>query len=262
VIGPIRVISDPDKLSEAWRQQYSRLAKQFAAKLPKTTGLLVEIGCGEGQLTIPLAKELPRLQIIGVDQYTGPYSGDRKVFDSNLLGLPIGSRIKVAVSDYRSWLSSQPNAEFDAIISSEFLPEIDSKRTRRFFGECYRVLRQGGITVHSFLSAQPRNAKQRRLLEADSNPKWTKTPPLEWFSPSNRLVVDYLKLAGFRHIRKMTSRSGLVIRSEAARQLLKDWDVRRSYWLSHKKELEEEGLEIPDWIIVQGTKLRTDSPKS
>jgi Putative methyltransferase len=246
VTDSLRFVSDPDKLDEAWREQYSQLAKRFSAVLPTRNGMLVEIGCGEGQLTIPLATERPRLRMIGVDNFGGPYSGNKRVLDSNLITVPKRSRIKIVVSDFRSWLSSRPVSEFDAIISSEFLPEIDSR----------------GITIHSFLSARPRNSKQRRLLEADSNPKWTKTPPVEWFSPSDKLVVDYLKLAGFGLIRKVRLRSGLVIRSEAARQLLKDWDVRRSYWLSHQKELEEEGLEIPDWIIVQGTKLRTDSPKS
>jgi cyclopropane fatty-acyl-phospholipid synthase-like methyltransferase len=175
------------------------------------------------------------------------------VLESNLKSLSDRSRIRIVASDYRYWLSSQMDAEFDAIVSSEFLPEIDSEGMRSFFDECYRVLRRRGITIHSFLSAQPKNARQRRLLEADSDPEWTKTPPLEWFSPSDRLVIDYLKLAGFRRVRKFRLRSGLTIRSDAARQLLKDWDVRRSYWLSHRKEVEEEGLEIPDWIIVQGT---------
>jgi SAM-dependent methyltransferase len=262
VTDRITFISDPDKLEEAWRQQYSRLAKQFAVKLSKKKGVLVEIGCGEGQLTIPLAKELPRLQMIGVDKFGGPYSGNKKVLDSNLVGLSRKSRIKIAVIDYRSWLSSQPTAKFDAIISSEFLPEIDSKGMKRFFGECYRILRGGGVTIHSFLSSQPRNVRQRRLLEADSDPKWTRTPPVEWFSPPDRLVIEYLKLAGFHRVLHVGSRSGLVICSEAARELLKDWDVRRSYWASHRKELEKEGLEIPDWIIVQGTKLGTDSPES
>ena len=123
---------------------------------------------------------------------------------------------------------------------------------RRFFAECYRVLRPGSITIHSFLSAQPTNRKQRRLLVADSDPKWTTTPPAEWFSPPDRLAIDYLKLAGFSRTRKHRLRSGLVIRSEAARALLKDWGVKRSYWVSHQEELEEEGLEIPDWIIIDG----------
>jgi hypothetical protein len=49
-------------------------------------------------------------------------------------------------------------------------------------------------------------------------------------------------------------KSGLVIRSEAARQLLKDWGVRGSYWKLHTRTLKRDGIEIPDWIIVGGIK--------
>ncbi len=99
---------------------------------------------------------------------------------------------------------------------------------RGFFVESYRVLKAGGTTIHSFLSPKPRNGRQRRLIEADSDPRWTKTPPTEWFSPPPRLVLEYLRLAGFKRPMRARLRSGLVIRSTAARELLKDWDIRAS----------------------------------
>ena len=163
--------------------------------------------------------------------------------------------IKVIVSDYQAWLSNQQNSKYDAIISSEFLPEIDSKSMRGFFVESYRLLKAGGTTIHSFLSSKPRNARQRRLIEADSDPRWTKTLPVEWFSPPPSLVLDYLRLAGFKRPRRVRLRSGLVIRSNAARELLKDWDIRKSYWKSHRGTLEREGLEVPDWLIMSANKI-------
>lgn len=251
----IRSISNPDLLDATWNEQYTRVAQQFSRKLSRKNGLLVEIGCGRGQLTIPLWQKVRRLQIIAVDRFAGPYSGNQREFQAALAGLPKSARVKAVISDYRSWLSRQPDSAFDAVISSEFLPEIDSNGMRRFFDECYRVLNKSGITIHSFLSARPRNAKQRRLLEADSNPKWTKTPPVEWFSPPDKLAINDLNRAGFRRVQKTMCKSGLVVRSEAARQLLADWDVRKSYWSSHREELERDGLEIPDWIIIDGLKL-------
>ena len=50
-------------------------------------------------------------------------------------------------------------------------------------------------------------------------------------------------------------RSELVICSNAARELLKDWDVRQSYWKSHREALEKEGIEIPDWLIIGAAKI-------
>ena len=251
----IRPISDPRELGAAWNGQYARLAELFSRMLAKKRGVLVEIGCGKGQLTIPLAKRLPRCQIIGLDRFRGSYSSAQTELLSNLASLGKNLAIKVIVSDYQAWLSNQQNSKYDAIISSEFLPEIDSKSMGPLFVESYRVLKVGGTTIHSFLCPKPRNARQRRLIEADSDPRWTKTPPAEWFSPPPRRVLEYLKLAGFKRPRSIRLRSGVVIRSSAARKLLKDWDVRQSYWKFHREALEKEGLEIPDWLIVGAAKI-------
>jgi len=251
----MKSISDPEDLEFAWDQQYARLAERFSRMLSKQRGVLVEIGCGKGQLTIPLAEKLPRCQIIGVDRFRGTYSQAQTELLSNLASLGKNLAIKVIVSDYQAWLSNQQNSKYDAIISSEFLPEIDPKSMRSFLVESYRVLKSGGTTIHSFLSSKPRNARQRRLIEADSDPRWTKTPPVEWFSPPPSLVLDYLRLAGFKRPRRVRLRSGLVIRSNAARELLKDWDIRKSYWKSHRGTLEREGLEVPDWLIMSANKI-------
>jgi cyclopropane fatty-acyl-phospholipid synthase-like methyltransferase len=222
--------------------------------VPKRAGVLVEVGSGEGQLTVPFANLVPQRKIIALDRFKGAYSGNQARLLSAIERNRLKTRIKVVVSDYDVWLAGQPDSLYDGVISSEFLPEISSKRMGRFFDQCHRVVKPGGITVHSFLSPESGNARQKRLIEADSNPKWTKTPPLEWFSPSQGIVVDYLRSAGFRRLQQIRLKSGLVIRSEAARQLLKDWEVRGSYWKLHSWTLERDGLEIPDWIIVGGIK--------
>lgn len=215
---------------------------------------MVEVGSGKGQLTVPFANLGPQYKIIALDRFKGAYSENLAGLLSAIARNRLKTRIKVVASDYNAWLTVQPDSVYDGVISSEFLPEITSKRMEHFFTQCHRVTKPGGFTVHSFLSPEPGNARQNRIIEADSNPKWTKTPPLEWFSPSREIVVDYLKSAGFRRLRLIRLKSGLVIRSKAARQLLKDWNIRRSYWKLHSATLERDGLEIPHWIIVGGIK--------
>jgi cyclopropane fatty-acyl-phospholipid synthase-like methyltransferase len=222
--------------------------------VPRKAGVLVEIGSGEGQFTVLFANLVPRYKIIALDRFKGPYSRHKAGLLSAIATHRLKGRLKVVISDYEVWLTSQPASGYDGVISSEFLPEITSKHMERFFVQCHRVTRPGGLTVHSFLSSEPGNARQKRLVEADSNPKWTKTPPLEWFSPPQATVVDYLRSAGFRELRQVRLKSRLLVRSKAARQLLKDWGVRRSYWKLHSEMLEIDGLEIPDWIIVGGIK--------
>ena len=248
------IVSDPKALDSAWSLQYAQVAKNMARMVPRRAGVLVEVGSGEGQLTVPFASLVPHYKIVALDRFKGPYSGNKAALLSAIAMNRLKRRIKVVVSDYNAWLTGQPNFRYDGVVSSEFLPEITSKRMVHFFDQCHRVTKPGGITVHSFLSPQPENARQKRLIDADSNPKWTKTPPLEWFSPSQGIVVDYLRSAGFRRLRQVRFKSGLVIRSKAARQLLKDWETRRSYWKLHSATLERDGLEIPDWIIVGGIK--------
>ncbi len=189
-------ISDHRDLARAWSQQYARVAQEIGTILPRDGRLLVEIGAGKGQLTIPLAKRANRYRIIALDSFKGPYSGDETRLLSTIARSRMKSRIKVVVGDYDKWLKKQAESTYDAMVSSEFLPEIDSKGMHDLFAECHRILKTGGVTIHSFLSGQPRNIRQKRLIEADADPRWTKTPPREWFSPSRKLILDYLKLAG------------------------------------------------------------------
>jgi len=246
------VISHPKYLESAWLALYDKLAKSFADLLRFNTGHLVEIGCGRGQLTVPLSRLVANSPITVVDKFAGPYSKDLKLLRAALAQEKLGKRVDMAFSDYSRWLLEQRDNKYDAMISNEFLCEIDSIEMRRFLSECYRVLRPGGITIHGFLSPRARNARQRLLIEADSDPKWTKYPPKEWFSPRPKSVADQLRQTGFRGVRTHVIRNSLIVRASAAQQLLRRWNFKESFWRLHQERLIREGLEIPDWVVVAG----------
>jgi SAM-dependent methyltransferase len=248
------VIDDPRRVESAFVHQYENLARDFANLVPKRNGILAEIGCGKGQLTFPLVKLLPHHQFNVVDKFSGSYSGTLIRLNQALSEARLKSRVKVHVGDYLDWLWEEFSDKYVGVVSSEFLPEIDSYELSMFLSECYRVLRHGGVTVHSFLSPTPRNPRQRLLIEADTNPMWTKTPPKEWFSPKPDHVVSTLKQAGFRNIRVKRIKSDLILRARAAQHLTESWDVKSSFWKKHRTRLVREGLEIPDWIIISGRK--------
>jgi cyclopropane fatty-acyl-phospholipid synthase-like methyltransferase len=250
----VQVVDNPRQVEDAYAHLYENLAREFENLVSRRNGFLAEIGCGKGQLTIPLAKLLPLHRFSVVDTFTGAYSGTLSQLNRALLQARLKSRVKVYRTDYLDWLWEQFSDEFSGVISSEFLPEIDSYELSMFLPECYRVLRSGGLTVHSFLSPVSRNSRQRLLIEADTNPIWTKTPPKEWFSPKPALVESKLVRTGFRDVRVKMVKSNLIIRGEAARSLLHSWDVKSAFWKTHKVELENEGLEVPDWVIVSGRK--------
>jgi cyclopropane fatty-acyl-phospholipid synthase-like methyltransferase len=247
-------VDDPRKVENAYAHQYENLSREIANLLPTSNGILAEVGCGKGQLTIPLAKLLPGHQLNVVDTFTGAYSGTLSRLNQALSVAKLKGRVKVHIADYRDWLCEESSDKYVGVASSEFLPEIDSDELSRFLSECYRVVRPGGVTVHSFLSPTPRNRRQRLLIEADTNPMWTKTPPKEWFSPKPAFVRSLLKRVGFRSLKIETVKSDLIFRAEAAKELLRSWDVRSSFWKTYKTQLVKEGVEVPDWLIVSGLK--------
>src|SRR5437016_10044332 len=250
----IRVVDNPKKVEDAYARQYENLASEIANLVLTRRGILAEIGCGEGRLTIPLAKLLPRHRFNVVDTFTGAYSGALGRLNQALLVAKLKSRVKVNVADYLDWLWEEFSDKYAGVVSSEFLPEIDSYELSMFLSECYRVARPGGLTVHSFLSPIARNRRHRLLIDADSNPKWTRTPPKEWFSPKPAFVMSKLVQSGFRDICVEKVNSNLIIRAGAAEHLLESWDVESSFWKKHRTRLVREGLEIPDWLIVSGRK--------
>ena len=251
-------VTKPSDLEAAWSKQYDRLARIFAKTLGKKNRRVAEIGCGRGQLTIPLAKQAANVQLVLVDRFadtkTGSYSKSYKLLVSNLRKAKLKGRARIVVSDYLKWVTAQSDGTYDAVISTEFLPEIDSAEVRHFMQACYRLLKPRGVTIHSFLSPIPRNSRQRLMIIADSNPVWTRTPPKEWFSPRPERVIRELRNSGFQQIRRITIRSHLIIKADAAESSLKSWEVKASFYEAYKKQLNKSGLEIPDWIIFSGVK--------
>ena len=246
------IVEDPKKVDASYAHQYDNLALEFEPLLPNRA-FLAEVGCGRGQLTIPLAKLRPKYRFEVVDTFSGPYAGTLRHLKQALLQAKLKHRVEVHKKDYLDWISDEFSDKYAAVISSEFLPEINSYELRMFLPECYRVLRQGGLVIHSYLSSTPRNSRQKLLIEADSDPVWTKTPPREWFSPKPSLVVSGLRRVGFRNVRVKRIKSNLVIRAAAAESLLESWDVKRSFWKRYRR-LMKDGLEIPDWIMISGSK--------
>ena len=146
------ILTDPSEVEAAWSEQYDRLAGIFADIVGKKNRRIAEIGCGGGQLTIPLAKRTATVQFVLVDRFadtrTGSYSKNYKALVSNLKKAKLRERARIVVSDYLKWITTQDDETYNAAISSEFLPEIDSAEVRHFMQACYRLLKPRGVTVH------------------------------------------------------------------------------------------------------------------
>jgi cyclopropane fatty-acyl-phospholipid synthase-like methyltransferase len=252
------ILTKSSELEGAWSKQYGGLARVFADMLGKKVSVTAEIGCGDGALTIPLAKQASGLQFVLVDRFAdtvhGSYSRNYRALRSNLKKTKLMKRVRVVISDYLKWIKTQDDETYDAVISCEFLPEIGSAETKQFIHECYRLLKPRGVSVHSFLSPVPRNIRQKLLITADSNPMWTNTPPKKWFSPKPDLVIKQLRKSGLQRIRRVTIRSHLIMKADAAKSWLKGGEIKENFFEAHRRLLNTRGLEVPDWIIVSGVK--------
>jgi len=228
--------------------------RRIANLCPIAPETILEVGCGRGQITIPLAERFPGAKITAVDRYRGPYSEDRDQLAARLARAGAACRVRVIRADALEWIYHRKLSQFDMVLSSEFLPELDAEQMTGFFEGCLRVLRPGGLTAHLFLSPKARNARQRLVIDADSDPRWTRYPPRQWFSPPPLQAVQNLTAAGFVATRAQRQLGGLAVRAGAARRLLKQWGVRPVFEKVYEGRIQKDGLELPDWIIVHGTR--------
>ena len=247
-------VTRSSELREAWIAVRGRLVRTIARSFPPSVKSILEVGSGSGEITVPLATSFPDVAITAVDPFKGPYSRDRVKLLAGLNRVGAGRRVRVITRNAVPWVSRSRADRFDVVLSSEFLPEIDTAQMQRFFHGCYRLLRPGGTTAHLFLSPNPSRPRQILVIEADSDSRWTVHPPRAWFSPPPARVVEALASARFRDARAHHYAGGLVARGEAARTLLTQWGVRTSFARTYAHRLSKEGLELPDWIVAVGTK--------
>src|ERR1700756_2595321 len=87
----------PQDLERAWSQYYSRLAAHFVARINrKSLRVVLEAGCGKGQLTLPLIEMLPKgAQMIAIDSSRGPYAGWLTELKTRLMNKGLEERVRV-----------------------------------------------------------------------------------------------------------------------------------------------------------------------
>lgn len=89
---------------------------------------------------------------------------DRQSLLSSTKSLGLADRTSAIRDDTLGWLKRQPVDGFDAIVSSEMLPEMTSSGLSDIFAECHGCLRAGRVTLRTFLSPIARNKRQGLLV--------------------------------------------------------------------------------------------------
>jgi SAM-dependent methyltransferase len=110
------------------------------------TGKVLDIGCGNGPLTILIAKRYPQAEALGIDYWGTAWEYSKGVCDRNAEIEGVAER----VSFERASASSLPFGEgaFDVVVSNLVFHEVrDVKDKRALVKEALRVVREGGWFV-------------------------------------------------------------------------------------------------------------------
>jgi len=128
--------------------------RRFPALKPRR---ILDLGCGAGMSTLPLAEAWPEAEIFGVD-LAAPmlrYAHGR----SEAFGVP------VHYSQQNAAHTNFGDGSFDLVLSNLLLHEIPQKLTKQVIVECHRLLSPGGVMVHNDMVGWPTDPFQEFMAE-------------------------------------------------------------------------------------------------
>ncbi|MCK5038595.1 MAG: methyltransferase domain-containing protein [Thermoplasmata archaeon] len=141
----------------------------------------LDLGCGTGRFSIPIAKRLG-YSVTGADNSEEMLVKARKKDEA--------SQVKWDIQDATSL--SYPDASFDAVFMSHLLHHVDDPSD--IVNECYRVLRPGGTILNRYGSMEDiRDDPEHRFFPGTIEFDETRTPTL-------KQVEDIFQNAGFKDV--------------------------------------------------------------
>jgi len=152
---------------------YERLAAFLLENLVfDDVSVILEAGCGGGQLTIPFVKGVSKIKknfkVIAFDISAGPYEGDLEILNERIRKERLEALVFSVKGDVRD-MKEMACESVDLIISNELLCDLDKKGLGKAIQEFYRILRRGGMMAHGELNPIPENARALKPSRSDKN---------------------------------------------------------------------------------------------
>ncbi len=225
-----------------------RLAEFIIKEINLNIDVILEAGCGEGQLTIPFTKKISQyineFRIIAYDLSSEPYSGSLDVLKEKIQQESLENKIEIMEGDVRK-IDNLKDESIDFIYSNDLFCELDREGLEKCLKEFYRILKPNSQMVHAEYAPFPENMAQELFIEADTHSLDTSLPKPEWFSPNSDEVAALLHKIGFKNITVKYFETSIHMNYEGAIQTFQDWTVDPKFIEKHKKDLQTYGIETP-----------------
>ena len=201
--------------------------------------VILEAGCGKGQLTIPLLRRLPtNTRMIAIDSAKGPYAGWLKELSQELRTVGLEKRVRLLKSDARD-IKDVEDSSVDIVVSNELLCDLQyDPQLERVLTEFHRILRPGGFMIHGEWSSSPAVEPQAFLVK--HWPSWT---PDQLFS--------IIRKKGFHNFQVTYFGTTIQFGYENALNELRIWGATGTLLNRYDKILKREGIELPYEHVVQ-----------
>jgi ubiquinone/menaquinone biosynthesis C-methylase UbiE len=234
----IRAVT-PEDIPQAYLDYYSRLADMFIRLIrPLRPRTILEAGCGEGQLTLPLLRRLPTdTKFIGVDSSKGSYVGwlDELALRASQAGF--ARRIRLVKADVRNITSIRPES-IDVVISNELICDLPQERQlAKALKEFQRILRRGGKMIHGEW-ASPLEDNPRSLMVKH----WPAWNPDQIFSQLERFKFHDVKATYFD--------TTIKFEREAALRELRTWGASPRIVRGNRRAIMQRGMRLPFEHII------------
>ncbi len=226
--------NNPADIPIAYSRYYALLADVFSRMIkPGRPQIILEVGCGKGQLTLPLLDRLPRkTRLIGVDSSRGPYTRWLDELELRVDQRRLADRVHLVKADARN-MRSISRASIDTLVSNELVCDLPREhQLEKALKEFRRVLRPGGKMIHGEWSSSPYLKDQPFMAE-----HWPTWNPDQLFNQLQRLDYRGVKVTYFD--------TTIWFRDKAAIEEVRTWGASPKLIKSHDRALKRSGIRLP-----------------
>jgi SAM-dependent methyltransferase len=238
-------ITNPEDIENAFFTYHTKLSSLIKNKIIlKKVTTIIEIGSGPGTFTIPFISEIKNnfRKYYCIDPYYGSLNGNLDLLERKIYQHELTDRIEIIRKDAREL----PNlfSNINLIIGHAVLCVLNKNQLKEVISACYRVLKQGGLFIHSEPSPFTLNKSEELLYKLNEYANIS-IPDDMLYPPTGDRLAGIAYSIGFKSVCIEYTKIPLRFIGNAAIELIKSWDVKPEFLDKYGNEVLEVGIEFP-----------------